>query len=125
MQLHEYSYTVPAPLASAVQSSLQEWSDGHKVQRLWSRDASLWTNRDEGRWLGWLSIADEQLADLQPLINLAEEAKRGGFTHAVVLGMGCSSLCPEVLKMTFGITVQNFTFSIRLIRLRSKLSREG
>jgi glucose-6-phosphate isomerase len=103
MRLNEYSYTVSDPVAAAVRSSLKEWSDGHKVHRLWGRDASLWTNRDEGQWLGWLGITDDQLAHLQPLTNLAEEAKRGGLTHAVVLGMGGSSLCPEVLKMTFGM----------------------
>ncbi len=97
-----YSYTLPGPLTAAVRSSLKEWGDGNKVRRLWSRDPSLWTGKDEGRWLGWLGITEDQLAHLQLLTGLAEEAKQGGFTHALVLGMGGSSLCPDVLKMTFG-----------------------
>lgn len=97
-----YSYTLPTSLAAAVRSSLKEWSDGNKVRRLWSRDPSLWSNQDEGQWLGWLGITEDQLAHLQLLTSLAEEAKHGGFTHALVLGMGGSSLCPEVMKMTFG-----------------------
>lgn len=100
---NEYSYTLPAPLARDVRSSLMEWSDGNKVQRLWDRDPSLWTNRSEGQWLGWLGIIDDQLGHLQLFTKLAADAKRGGFTHAVVLGMGGSSLCPEVMKMTFAM----------------------
>jgi transaldolase/glucose-6-phosphate isomerase len=96
------SYTLPTPLTAAVQSSLKDWSEGNKARRLWSRDPSLWTGKDEGQWLGWLGITEDQLAHLQLLTSLAEEAKQGGFTHALVLGMGGSSLCPEVMKMTFG-----------------------
>ena len=100
--LNGCSYRLPAPLAAGVRSVLQQWGDDNRVQRVWSRDPSLWTGRDEGQWLGWLGITDDQLAHLPLLTNLAEEAKRRGFTHALVLGMGGSSLCPEVMKMTFG-----------------------
>lgn len=102
VRLSGYSYALPAAFAADVRSSLKEWGEGNKVRRLWDRDPSLWTNRDEGQWLGWLSITDDQLAHLQLLTSLAEETKRRGFTHALLLGMGGSSLCPEVLKTTFG-----------------------
>lgn len=102
VRLNGYSYTLPASFAADVRSSLKEWDEGNKVRRLWDRDPSLWTNRDEGQWLGWLGITDDQLAHLQLLTSLAEETKRRGFTHALLLGMGGSSLCPEVMKMTFG-----------------------
>jgi len=69
---------------------------------LWARDASLWTNSDEADWLGWMAITDDQLANIGHLKNLAAEIKREGFTHALLLGMGGSSLCPEVMKLTFG-----------------------
>jgi transaldolase/glucose-6-phosphate isomerase len=102
VRLNGCSYTLPASLAAGVRSSLREWGDGNRVQRVWSRDSSLWTGRDESQWLGWLGITDEQLAHLPLLTSLAEETKRRGFTHALVLGMGGSSLCPEVMRMTFG-----------------------
>jgi transaldolase/glucose-6-phosphate isomerase len=102
VRLEGHAYTLPPPFAAAVRSSLNEWSEGHKVRRLWHRDPSLWTHRDEGRWLGWLDITDDQLAHLQLLTSLAEETKRRGFTHALLLGMGGSSLGPAVMKMTFG-----------------------
>jgi len=95
-------YWLPPPLVAAVRSSLKEWSDGHKVRRLWDRDPALWTNRGEDQWLGWLGVTDQQLAHLPLLMNLAGETWRRGFTHAVLLGMGGSSLCPEVMQRTFG-----------------------
>lgn len=97
-----YAYALPTALAAAVHASLKEWSDSDKVRRLWARDSSLWTGTDEDQWLGWLGIIDEQLAHLPLLTSLAEETKRRGFTHALVLGMGGSSLCPDVMKLTFG-----------------------
>jgi transaldolase / glucose-6-phosphate isomerase len=72
------------------------------VRRLWSRDASLWTGADEASWLGWLGIAGDQLARVSALRDLAVEIRGAGLTHAVVLGMGGSSLCPQVLTVTFG-----------------------
>ncbi len=96
------TYTLPEPAATAVKRSLQEWRATGKVRRLWARDASLWTGSDEGNWLGWLGITEDQLAHIGHLTTIAEEVKRGGFQHALLLGMGGSSLCPEVLKMTFG-----------------------
>lgn len=100
--LHGCSYRLPAPFAAAVGSALHQWDDGKSVRRVWSCDSSLWTGQDEGQWLGWLGITDDQLAHLPLLTSLAEETKRRGFTHALLLGMGGSSLCPEVMKMTFG-----------------------
>lgn len=101
--VNHYSYALPTPLAAAVHASLKEWSGGNKVRRLWARDPSLWTGKDEGRWLGWLGITEDQLAQLHVFTSLAEEAAQGEFTHALVLGMGGSSLCPDVLKTTFGV----------------------
>ena len=81
---------------------IEAWRIDGNVTRLWNKDASLWTNTDESRWLSWLSIVDEQLRDPGHLRALAEEIRAGGFAHALLLGMGGSSLCPEVLAMTFG-----------------------
>ncbi len=96
------TYAIPAEANAAVRESLDDWQAGGKVRRLWARDASLWTGSDEAKWLGWLTITEEQLAHAHHFEELAQEVKSGGFTHAVLLGMGGSSLCPEVMKMTFG-----------------------
>jgi transaldolase / glucose-6-phosphate isomerase len=96
------SYSLPENLAGPVKSSLEDWKKGKKVERFWQKDASLWTGTDEGNWLGWLSITEEQIANIGALKQIAEDIRKVGFKHALLLGMGGSSLCPEVLRMTFG-----------------------
>ena len=91
-----------APLAQAVQSTLQDWHANRKMARLWNGDAALWTGEDESKWLGWLRVVEDQRRDLQQLQSFAADVARGKPTHALLLGMGGSSLCPEVLKITFG-----------------------
>ena len=94
--------SLPESLATTVKSVMADWQSGGKMQRLWQRDAKLWTGADEGSWLGWLDIVDEQLAQHDQLVKLAKEIQVRGFEHVLLLGMGGSSLCPEVLRMTFG-----------------------
>ena len=71
------------------------------VERLWARDASLWTGADEGRWLGWLDEPLRMEERLPELRAFAEDA-RSSFDEVVLLGMGGSSLAPEVFRRTFG-----------------------
>ncbi len=94
--------SLPADLAKAVESELRSWESSDRVARIWSRDASVWTGGDESKWLGWLTIADVQLARKDRFAAVAAEIKAGGFTHVLLLGMGGSSLCPEVLRLSFG-----------------------
>lgn len=95
-------FKLPVELETKVKATLEEWRQDGKVRRLWAGDKTLWTDDDENRWLGWLGITDDQLAHLHHLTGIAEQIKNGDFTHALLLGMGGSSLCPEVIKMTFG-----------------------
>jgi len=85
-----------------VKATTADWQSGGKMQRLWQRDSALWTGADEASWLGWLDIVDEQIAQQEQLQKLAKEVQVRGFEHVLLLGMGGSSLCPEVLRMTFG-----------------------
>ena len=87
---------------TAVDAALHEWRSGHKSQRLWNHDQSLWTGTDEQQWLGWLSVANEQLAQVSHLMQFAAEIKRAGYRDLLLLGMGGSSLAPDVLRRTFG-----------------------
>ena len=96
--------SLPEALAAAVKATAAEWQSGGKIQRLWQRDASLWTGDDEAKWLGWLDITEDQIAHPIELRNLAKEVWSAGFKDVLLLGMGGSSLCPEVLRMTFGKT---------------------
>jgi transaldolase / glucose-6-phosphate isomerase len=101
-RLNRLTYTLPEPVAAAVKGSLAEWHAHRKVRKLWARDASLWTGRDEGRWLGWLGITNDRLAHIDGLMDIREAARNAGFSHVLLLGMGGSSLGPEVIKKTFG-----------------------
>jgi transaldolase/glucose-6-phosphate isomerase len=101
-EVNHQTYQLPEQLSSAVSSSLEDWQVNGKVRRLWARDAALWSGTDESRWLGWLGITEDQRALLDHLSSIAEEARAAGFRHALLLGMGGSSLCPEVMKLTFG-----------------------
>src|ERR1039457_2382937 len=100
-QINQQTASLPADLDAAVKKNLNDWRASGKVRRLWQQDASLWTNEDEAKWLGWLGITDEQLANAAKLKALADEVKSGGFSDILLLGMGGSSLCPEVLALTF------------------------
>jgi transaldolase/glucose-6-phosphate isomerase len=102
VEINRQTYTVPPALTSSVERTVEDWRSGGKVRRLWARDASLWTRSDESSWMGWLGITERQMPHRPYLRNLAEEVQAEGYTHALLLGMGGSSLCPEVLKMTFG-----------------------
>ena len=91
-----------APLAQAVEAAIEDWQANSKMARLWRGDPSLWSSDDENKWVGWLNVVEDQLSHVQQLVDAAADAKQSGFTHALLLGMGGSSLCPEVLKITFG-----------------------
>ncbi len=100
-KINQQSASLPADLDAAVKKNLNDWRASGKVRRLWQGDASLWTSEDEANWLGWLGITDEQLANAAKLKTLADEVKSAGFTDILLLGMGGSSLCPEVLSLTY------------------------
>lgn len=100
IQLPRWEFS--APLTQAVQATLNDWQVGNKMSRLWRGDPSLWTGDDEEKWIGWLNIVEDRLAHLKELNDAAADAAKAGFTQALLLGMGGSSLCPEVLKITYG-----------------------
>ncbi len=113
---------------SAVDDCLEEWRQGNKVRRLWSRDSTLWTGTDEARWLGWLDVGSRQLTDLATLETLQQGVVRDGVRDVVVLGMGGSSLAPEVLSLTYGqqagfprLRILDSTVPAQISRLESAL----
>src|SRR5207248_4360108 len=101
-KIAQMTWKLPADLETKVKSTIQDWESGKKMRRLWGRDSSLWTNSDESNWLGWLAMTEDQLAHIAHLTAVAEEVQNAGFSHIALLGMGGSSLAPEVLSMTFG-----------------------
>jgi glucose-6-phosphate isomerase len=94
--------SLPPSLASEVRGTIEEWAAGEKMARLWKGDSTLWTGKDEDRWVGWLRIIDQQRARREEFGRVSEDVRLAGFGTVVVLGMGGSSLCPDVLARTFG-----------------------
>ena len=94
--------SLPADLDKHVAVALDDWQQNNKVRSLWACDSGLWTGMDEAQWLGWLDIAQSQIADIKNLKIIFEENTGKPTKHLVLLGMGGSSLAPDVLRHTFG-----------------------
>jgi transaldolase / glucose-6-phosphate isomerase len=91
----------------AVNSRLKKMQAENFGQRFWAKDPSLWasderTAKDVSNRLGWLSVLESMRDDSGLMRALISESRSSGYTHALLLGMGGSSLCPEVLRQTFG-----------------------
>ena len=97
-----YRFAVPSDLRGAVDAAAADWQANHKVERFWQKDPSLWTRDGEEKWMGWIDIVERQQKDLATFAELGGDVKSAGFQSVVLLGMGGSSLCPEVLAKTFG-----------------------
>ena len=93
---------LPPALDDAVKASLEEWRKAGTVRRLWERDAAVWTGTYEAKWLRWLDIVGERIEHVDELTAFQDQVKQRGFSHVLLLGMGGSSLGPEVLAETFG-----------------------
>jgi transaldolase/glucose-6-phosphate isomerase len=93
---------LPLALERAHESALAAWRTRRGTERLFARDAGLWTGGDEASWLGWLDAPEAALARLDLWRDLAADAQRAGCEHFVLLGMGGSSLGAEVLRRVFG-----------------------
>jgi transaldolase/glucose-6-phosphate isomerase len=94
--------SLPSEMETAVGEAIQEWGKANATRRLWSGDRSLWTNADEADWLGWLSATDDPDAVASRYEPLRQLGQSGSFDHVLLLGMGGSSLGPDVLRQVFG-----------------------
>jgi transaldolase/glucose-6-phosphate isomerase len=106
-KLSRQTYALGA-LDKGVQATLKELRQTGFVRRLWAKDPALWHSdplhqRIIRNALGWLHITEQQVHHLPRIRGVAESVRADGFKHALLLGMGGSSLCPEVFRMTFGV----------------------
>lgn len=96
------TFSVPAVIRADVEAEIDDWQARGCSRRLWARDAELWTGPDENSWLGWLNVAEQRDEHVAEVRRVAAALQAEGFAHALLLGMGGSSLCPDVLRRTFG-----------------------
>jgi glucose-6-phosphate isomerase len=97
-----FRFQLPQILRGAVDLAAADWTANNKVDRFWQKDPSLWTGEGEEKWLGWIDVVDAEQKELANLAELAADTQTGGFKTVLLLGMGGSSLCPEVLAETVG-----------------------
>ena len=100
MAINSLSYTLPPELEAAVRTELEEWEG--RIALIWSKDASVWTGEDEAKWLGWMDIVEDERGNVGIYHDFRADIENSGFTDVLLMGMGGSSLCPEVLALTFG-----------------------
>jgi transaldolase/glucose-6-phosphate isomerase len=88
-----------------IDGRLKEWQSAQLAGRLWKRDYTIWAKAPEPELsdrLGWLELPETMQQQVMALRGLADQAKSEGIKHVVLLGMGGSSLAPEVFQQTFG-----------------------
>ncbi|MFS8370740.1 bifunctional transaldolase/phosoglucose isomerase [Acetobacter indonesiensis] len=101
-KLTDIKTSLPADLEAAVQKGLDGWRKDGTIRKLWAKDASVWTGGEEAKWLKWLDITQDRLDHVAELESFQAEVKARGFKQVLLMGMGGSSLGPEVLAETFG-----------------------
>jgi glucose-6-phosphate isomerase len=123
--------SLPAALRSALDAATTDWHSNGKLARFWQKDPTLWTNDDEAKWLGWINIVERQQGNLPAFAELAIDVRDMGYESLLLLGMGGSSLCPEVLALTFGqqpnfpaLHIVDSTNPAQVLATRRKLNLE-
>jgi transaldolase/glucose-6-phosphate isomerase len=99
------SSSIPDDLEPPLVERVKQAQAEHVAKRVWQRDESLWGGPgvpEIGNRLGWLTITEKMLEHAPELEAFVEQAKADGFTDAVLLGMGGSSLGPEVIRRSYG-----------------------
>jgi transaldolase/glucose-6-phosphate isomerase len=101
-RLDHHSFAIGRDLQTELERTSERWRKEGAVRRVWAHDKSIWTNADEDRWLGWLDSIDWALDDAAEYERFARDVRHDGFRDILLLGMGGSSLGPEVLGQTLG-----------------------
>lgn len=100
-RLDRTAHSLPDELQTALADATRAWDAAGNTARLWAKDPSLWSNTGEERWLAWLDVVDEQREHVDLLAGLRALVQSRGFTHVLLIGMGGSSLGPDVLAKVF------------------------
>ena len=94
--------------SSGIKKTLKKFKNKNIINRIWEKDSTVW-KEEEGydelikNRLGWMSLPVSMIDNCDEINGFTDELRDSGFTHAVVMGMGGSSMCPEVCRDTFGI----------------------
>jgi transaldolase / glucose-6-phosphate isomerase len=100
--VNEQRIALPQTLRREVTQAVEGWRTDKGSARLFGKDPMLWTGRDEAEWLGWLDVVARELRDADTLSDFAREVRAENLSDVLLLGMGGSSLGPEVLAKSLG-----------------------
>lgn len=102
MATADFSCSLPDELAEKVRARMSDMRGREIVRRIWDGDASVWSGGDEARWLGWLSLPKQDRKAVGRVSLFAREIQAEGVRDVVLLGMGGSSLAPDVVRSVIG-----------------------
>jgi transaldolase/glucose-6-phosphate isomerase len=90
--------------SAAVEKRLKDWTGEDFSKRMWAKDHTLWAKKPDEitNRLGWLTLSETMLAQTEDIAQFVDGVRRDGIEHVVLLGMGGSSLAPDVFQATFG-----------------------
>jgi transaldolase/glucose-6-phosphate isomerase len=97
------------PAARGVDATVRELDAADVPARLWKKDVALWpaaddaARRETAQRLGWLELGTSMAQHVPTFVQFADEVRAAGFTHAVLCGMGGSSLAPDALRRSLGV----------------------
>ncbi|MFZ1281067.1 MAG: hypothetical protein WAR59_09535, partial [Ignavibacteriaceae bacterium] len=88
-----------------VDETIKKLNDENVIERIWKKDHTVWSNdpTEISNRLGWLDSVDVTGKSVKEINKFVDEVRSAGFTHALLMGMGGSSLAPEVFRLTFGV----------------------
>jgi transaldolase/glucose-6-phosphate isomerase len=94
-------------MAESVKATLKRAESEQWIRRIWRKDASLWKQQEEHQKiirnaLGWVTVVEQLVEAADELAAFSQRVRNDGFVDVMLLGMGGSSLCPEVFRRTFG-----------------------
>jgi glucose-6-phosphate isomerase len=97
---------VIGPYQQNLEAALSQMEKQRIVPRIWEHDYNVWSPdpREISNRLGWLEVAQQIRAEVSNLDSFVNQVRADGFTHALLLGMGGSSLAPEVFRKTFDVS---------------------
>src|SRR5688572_23004917 len=104
MSTSDLSWSLSESLSNNVRERLAAFRSRRVVRRIWERDASVWSSAGEEKWLGWLTLPTQNREGVALTVQFAHEIKAEGTNNVVLLGMGGSSLAPEVMRSIVGRT---------------------
>lgn len=102
MPTADLTWNVPADIAEKIRHRMADMRRWEVIRRIWDRDPSVWSSSDEDQWLGWLMLPMQDAQPLAAVTRFADEIKAEGVQDVVLLGMGGSSLAPEVIRSVIG-----------------------